>query len=237
MDLENVVVDAVDPQRLGRFWQAAFEGEPLTDEPGIFETRVGLDGGRVLDLCFQPVTEPSTAPMRLHLVWAAGARHDEEVDRLLALGARRVDLDGEPAETLLADPEGHACLVVRQGTSYGDRGRLAALRLSSGDPERDARFWSWLTGWTAAQGDPRSLRHPSHQGPVLELCPEPQAKSTAKNALHLDARLEAGEDADDVEAGITERGGSRLEVDWGGLPWRSYRDPSGNELCVLPAHT
>jgi len=43
-------------------------------------------------------------------------------------------------------------------------------------------------------------------------------------------------DPDVVEAGIAERGGTRLHhPEWGELPWRSYTDPSGNEFCVLPA--
>jgi predicted enzyme related to lactoylglutathione lyase len=55
--------------------------------------------------------------------------------------------------------------------------------------------------------------------------------------MHLDVRLEPGQDADDVAAGVVERGGALLRSDWGELPWRSYTDPSGNELCVLPAST
>jgi hypothetical protein len=84
----------------------------------------------------------------------------------------------------------------------------------------------------------RSLRHPSLRGPLLELCPEPAPKGTAKNRLHLDVRLETGEDPDEVEARIAERGGRReLYPEWGELPWRSYTDPSGNEFCVLPARS
>ena len=71
--------------------------------------------------------------------------------------------------------------------------------------------------------------------PLLELCPEPAPKGTAKNRLHLDVRLETGDDPDGVAAGIAERGGRELHPEWGELPWRSYADPSGNEFCVLPA--
>jgi hypothetical protein len=87
----------------------------------------------------------------------------------------------------------------------------------------------------AAGVAPRSLRHPSLLGPVLELCPEPAPKGTTKNRLHLDIRLEPGEDPDGVAASIAERGGRELDPVWGELPWRSYADASGNELCVLPA--
>jgi hypothetical protein len=73
------------------------------------------------------------------------------------------------------------------------------------------------------------------RGPVLELCPEPAHKGPAKNRWHLDLRLEVGDDPDEVAAGIAERGGRELNLDWGDLPWRHFADPSGNEFCVLPA--
>ncbi len=58
MYLENLVIDAVEPQRLGRFWEAVVRGERLTDEPDAFETRLTIEGGEpMLDLCFQRVPE------------------------------------------------------------------------------------------------------------------------------------------------------------------------------------
>ena len=83
-----------------------------------------------------------------------------------------------------------------------------------------------------------ALRHPSLRGPVLALCPEPAPKGPAKNRMHLDVRLEAGDDPEAVAAGIIERGGGEVHrPEWGELPWRSYTDPSGNEFCVLPARS
>jgi hypothetical protein len=32
-------------------------------------------------------------------------------------------------------------------------------------------------------------------------------------------------------------GASRLDHDWGELPWTSLTDPSGNEFCLLPARS
>lgn len=237
MQLENLVIDAADPQRLGRFWQAVLGSEQLTDEPAGFETRVEFGGGPFLDLCFQRVPEPPTQPPRLHVDLRGGDRQAAEVERLLGLGARHLDIgQGDVPWVVLADPEGYPCCVMEERASYADTGPIAALPLESADPDRDAGFWSWLTGWSDVDGQaPRSLRHPSRRGPLLELLPERAPKGPAKNRLHLDVRLEAGEDADEVAARIAERGGRRLEADWGELPWRSYTDPSGNEFCVLPA--
>lgn len=53
MFLENLVIDALEPQRLGRFWEAVLGSERLTDEPAGFETRLTIEGGPVLDLRWQ----------------------------------------------------------------------------------------------------------------------------------------------------------------------------------------
>jgi hypothetical protein len=172
---------------------------------------------------------------RAHLL--GGTAQAEVVERLVGLGARHLDIgQGEVPWVVLADPEGNPFCVMEDREAYADTGPLAALPLDSADPDRDAEFWAWLTGWTDVAGAaPRSLRHPSMRGPLLELCPEPAPKGAVKNRLHLDVRLEAGEDPDEVESRIAERGGARLDQDWCSLPWRSYTDPSGNEFCVLPA--
>ncbi|HQR25474.1 MAG TPA: VOC family protein [Nocardioides sp.] len=239
MYLENLVFDAVEPQRLGRFWEMVVGGERLTDEPDIFETRLTVEGGPVLDLCFQRVPELPSEPLRFHLDLLGGTSQGAEVERLLALGARHLDIgQGDVPWVVLADPEGNPCCVMEDRAAYVDTGPIAALPLHSADPDRDAEFWSWLTGWTDAPGvAPRTLRHLSLRGPLLELCPEREPKGIAKNRLHLDVRLEPADDADDVASGIAERGGRELHPDWGDLPWRVFADPSGNELCVLPARS
>ena len=236
---ENIVIDAVEPQRLGRFWEAALGSERLTDEPDAFETRLTIEGGPVLDLCFQPVPKPPSEPPRLHLDLLGGARQSQEVDRLIGLGAHHLDIGQRDVPwVVLADPEGNPCCVMENRSVYDDTGPLAALPLDSAQPDRDAQFWAWLSGWTDVVGVvPRSLRHSSLRGPLLELCPESTPKGTAKNRLHLDIRLETGDDPDDVAASIAQRGGRELHRDWGALPWRLYADPSGNEFCVLPARS
>jgi len=234
---ENVVVDATQPQVLGRFWEAVVGGERLTDEPDGYETRLAVEGGPMLDLCFQRVPDQPSEPVRLHLDLQGGARQRETVDRLLGLGAQHLDIgQGDVPWVVLADPEGNPFCVMEERESYVDTGPIAALPLDSADPDRDADFWAWLTGWVPVAGlAPRSLRHPSGRGPLLELCPEVAPKTEAKNRMHLDLRLEAGDDEEAIAEGIAARGGRELFFDWGDLPWRFFADPSGNELCLLPA--
>lgn len=236
MLLENLVFDAAEPQRLGRFWEAALGSQTLSDGADGFETRLDVQGGPVLDLCFQRVAAPNDARPRLHLDLLGGAERDAVVDRLLGLGARHLDIgQGDVPWVVLADPEGHAFCVMEERAAYRDTGPVAALPIHGSDPERDGGFWASLTGWQPYDGAaPVSLRHPSGRGVVLEFLPEGEAKS-GKNRLHLDVRLEPGEDAAQVMAGVQERGATRVDHEWGDLPWTVFTDPSGNEFCILPA--
>jgi hypothetical protein len=64
-----------------------------------------------------PVPDSKTVKNRLHLdLRADGTTRDEELDRLIALGARRVDVGQGPdvSWVVLADPEGNEfCLLQR----------------------------------------------------------------------------------------------------------------------------
>ena len=138
---------------------------------------------------------------------------------------------------VLADPEGNPFCVMEDRPEYATSGPIAALPLDSADPERDARVLGRAVRVGAGQDAamPSALRHPSGRGPLLELCPEPRAQGRRpKNRMHLDIRLETGDDADAVLARVVELGGRELHPDWGDLPWRVVADPSGNELCLLP---
>src|SRR5699024_11368672 len=51
MFLAHLGIDATDPIRLRRFWEAALGTTALTAAPGIFATRLDLDGTAYLALC------------------------------------------------------------------------------------------------------------------------------------------------------------------------------------------
>ena len=139
MYLENLVFDAVDPGRLGRFWEAALGTQQLTDEPDGYETRLAIEGGPELDLCFQRVPEPPAEPLRLHLDLygdAAPRRRGRAAAR--ARRRPRRHRAGRRAVGGAADPEGNPFCVMEHRPSYADTGPIAALPLDSADPDRDA---------------------------------------------------------------------------------------------------
>ncbi|MBM6403715.1 VOC family protein [Phycicoccus sp. CSK15P-2] len=238
MYLENVVLDALDPERLGPFWEGLLGARSLTVSPDAVEMRLDLPGGHYLDLCIVKVPEPAGPSPRLHLDLRGGDEQDAVVRRALALGGRYLDIGQlDVPWVVLADPEGTPFCVMEDRESYRRTGPVAALPLDSADPAADAAIWALTSGWQRRDADGFvELRHPSGTGPVLELLPQGAAKEPgAKNRLHLDARLEPGEDADTVVEQVTALGGREVDFGWGDLPWRTLQDASGNELCLLPA--
>jgi hypothetical protein len=109
----ELIVDCADPQRLGAFWSAVLGWQPT----GRYAPAVELAGppGSGPTLLFIPVPEPKTVKNRLHIdVNPSGCEQEQEVERLIGLGARRIDIgQGERSWVVLADPEGNEFCVLR----------------------------------------------------------------------------------------------------------------------------
>ncbi|MFC9705191.1 VOC family protein [Streptomyces sp. NPDC056943] len=113
--MQNVAVDCVNAYELARFWSEVL-GCPLHPEskPGDAEIEVTLPEGPML--YFNQVPEPKTVKNRLHLCLRPETSREEEVERLLGLGAGLVadrrEADGA-GWAVLADPEGNEFCVLR----------------------------------------------------------------------------------------------------------------------------
>ncbi len=118
----ELVVDCQRPHELAAFWCAVLDyevidtGDDLVEiagwHPSAETVRAAVTAPTVL---FIRVPESKTVKNRLHIdVSPINRGHDEEVERVLALGARRVDIgQGEQRWDVLADPEGKEFCVVR----------------------------------------------------------------------------------------------------------------------------
>ncbi len=116
--VRHITIDCADPYELARFW-ASVTGWPMHEEdhPGDPEAAVVPPEGRRPWLLFIRVPEPKTVKNRVHLD-VAPLQHtrDEEVARLLDLGATLIDDHRKPDGTgwaVLADPEGNEFCVER----------------------------------------------------------------------------------------------------------------------------
>jgi len=111
----NTCIDCADPYALAQFWSQVL-GVPMdpADAPGAEEAGFDLGEGRAL--LFLKVPEPKSVKNRMHLCLQPEQRRDEEVSRLLELGASLYDdrrnTDGT-GWAVLRDPEGNEFCVLR----------------------------------------------------------------------------------------------------------------------------
>lgn len=117
-----VALDARNTGRVADFWAAALGWDAWPDPGGggVSLAPPGASGpagaaGPTIDVL--PVTERKAGKNRLHFdLRADGSTQAEEVDRLLALGAQRVDVGQAPdvSWVVLADPEGNEFCVLQR---------------------------------------------------------------------------------------------------------------------------
>lgn len=116
--LREVVIDSQDPRRLARFWGDVLSWPVVDDEAGFsWASATGEPWAPPPLLVFVPVPETKATKNRLHLdVNPSGCDQAEELQRLITLGARRVDVgQGDVPWIVLADPEDNEfCLLGRR---------------------------------------------------------------------------------------------------------------------------
>ncbi len=112
--LAVLAIDAVQPRAVADFWCAVLGWQVVEGDDGV---SIASSEGAWPTIDVVPVPEGKTVKNRLHLdLRADGLSTDQELDRLLALGARRVDVGQRPdvSWVVLADPEGNEfCLLSR----------------------------------------------------------------------------------------------------------------------------
>jgi hypothetical protein len=118
--LQNVSFDCHDPSRLAAFWAEAL-GWRVTfadaNEVSLEPPTGSPDEGVMPDFEFLLVPEDKVVKNRLHLDLRPSDQF-AEVQRLIGLGAKRIDIGQGPECTwvVLADPEGNEFCVLRHFT-------------------------------------------------------------------------------------------------------------------------
>lgn len=113
--VQNIAIDCADAYELARFWSRV-TGHPVHpgDAPGDPEVDVLPAEGPALH--FNQVPEAKRGKNRVHLCLRPETSRDQEVERLLGLGAAFVADHRNPDGTgwaILADPEGNEFCVLR----------------------------------------------------------------------------------------------------------------------------
>jgi predicted enzyme related to lactoylglutathione lyase len=116
--VREISVDCGDPKAVATFWSRVLDW-PVREEPSgdYWLSATGEPWAPPPVLVFASVPEPKTVKNRVHIdLNPSGAEQAEELERLLALGARHVEIgQGEVPWVVLADPEGNEfCLLARR---------------------------------------------------------------------------------------------------------------------------
>jgi catechol 2,3-dioxygenase-like lactoylglutathione lyase family enzyme len=117
--ISELVLKCADPELLAQFWSDVLGYVELDREGGAIEigpAEAGF-GGLQPTIILSPSTDERTGPLRLHIdVNPVDRDQDAELERLLALGARRADVGqtGDEQWHVLADPEGNEFCLLRR---------------------------------------------------------------------------------------------------------------------------
>jgi hypothetical protein len=119
--IKNLTVDCVDALRVARFWAAAL-GSDVEEDSSPQRAYVEAPGWGGPNIWFQGDRGPKTATNRVHLDLRALTSMDQEVERLVGLGATVVERYDDI--TTMCDPEGNEfCVEPGPGDPHEASGR------------------------------------------------------------------------------------------------------------------
>ena len=122
--IRSITVDCADPYRQALFWSEVTGWKEDPDDPNNPDDPEGrIVSTHGINLLFIPVPEGKVVKNRVHLDLVPTERtRDEEVTRLLGIGARLFEDHREPDGTgfvVLTDPEGNEFCIERGAKERG----------------------------------------------------------------------------------------------------------------------
>ena len=246
LQLSQITFAANEPQRLAEFWAELLDG--YSAESAGESWRATGDGTA---LYFNRMEKSPTIELPIHLDVNV-PDYNEELQRLLSLGARLVETKshtiGDLSETwtVMRDPEGNGFCI--QSPPKTEARRIGNVTFSCAEPVALGRFWAAALGWPdepidqefietllAAGMDERETqsffvtRETPTSRPRL-LFQRREKSRPASYPIHLDLH------ADDREAEVyrlTALGASVKETRSSAEhTWTVMRDPESNPFCV-----
>jgi predicted enzyme related to lactoylglutathione lyase len=237
--LACVVFEVSRPRVAARFWAELLGWTVTVDRPGEADVAAPDPDGPDVALSFLPAAAAKSGRNRIHLDLASRSLDHQrlQVDRALALGARRIDIgQGAVPWEVLADPEGNEFCVLEPREQYVDTGAVAAIVVDTADPGRLAQFWSEAAGWPVAAAEAQSagIRSATGMGPWLEFLRNADT-GHEHGRLHLDLMSFPADDPAAEVARLRAAGAvaGRRTGSRGTEPPLVLADPDTNEFCLL----
>jgi catechol 2,3-dioxygenase-like lactoylglutathione lyase family enzyme len=117
LSIGSVVINVADVHRAATFWCAALQYEPLREIQDDWVILVPTSGtGQRISINLSDQAPPAVPHVHLDLYAGDHADQEAEVERLISLGAERVDWPHYPDDAhdfvVLADPDGNRFCVI-----------------------------------------------------------------------------------------------------------------------------
>ncbi|MCX5008293.1 VOC family protein [Streptomyces sp. NBC_00638] len=123
MQVNALIVDATDPERLAVFWSELL-GRPVVGRMGPY---VWLRRENGLGLGFQQTNEPKSGKNRMHFD-ITSPNPAAEQQRVETLGGRRLEQYEDGGFLVMEDPEGNEFCIIPEGAfELDDEGRANYL--------------------------------------------------------------------------------------------------------------
>jgi hypothetical protein len=217
---KDLVIDAANPARLGRFWADLLGRKLNLHDDGDADVQGPTPQHTIW---VNRVPEPKSAKQRVHFDIYARALADLE-----ALGSRVVEPQREGRLwTVMADVEGgEYCAFLRDEVPAE---RMHGLVVDSADPAAQADWWGAVYGADVTHDNPGWSTVDNVAGvPLLtmDFVPVPEPKAV-KNRIHWDVSAASLEPLVDAGATVLRSKGD------GDIGWTVMADPEGNEFCVF----
>jgi hypothetical protein len=107
--------------------------------------------------------------------------------------------------------------------------KIQTVCMDAADPEKLGQWWQGLLGGTLGIDSDGDVRLETGDNVPLLFLGVPERK-VVKNRLHLDLQVT---DFDSAVHRVLELGATAADDVYLGDGWRVFRDPEGNEFCLL----
>jgi len=224
--------DAIDPDRLARFWAGVLNRQ-IADDGLTLMPRTSTE----FSIEFQPTSQRKSGPNQMHLHLTSTSLDDQQstVARALGLGGRHLDV-GQGAETehvVLADPEDNEfCVIEPDNRFLAGCGFLGELACDG--TQEVGYFWREALGWPLVwdQDMETAIQSPGGGAKIAWGGP-PVAAKRGKNRLHFNLAPPVNTDQQAEVDRLVSLGATRIDIGQGEVNWVVLADPAGNEFCVL----